>query len=306
MTTPKHFSSLSRKILIYNIAILILVIGLCLISYKYWYLRIHPKLRTPPLSELRPDSNGVPYYKEIMDIIRPLEYSVIPSLILQPDIKLNIDFKNKIWTLRNFHQYDANGNIILEYNRYGLCGELASFAYHRIKPLLSNRYTIKFANVAESGFFLVPSSSHSILIIFDTLQSKAYLLDPALHRYGPVENFNDYLISSIGETIAGIDRKAVDVSFSVNHGEPMTIRNDFISMLSVEDCNGKFDKDNFVLAIRANRRYEYTGRYILALRKNAGNTQIFEDSWFENKALPPEDISLLKQTLSAWFNALGK
>ena len=69
---------------------------------------------------------------------------------------------------------------------------------------------------------------------------------------------------------------------------------------------GKFDKNNFILAIMANHRPDYTGRCIFALQNHNGHTEIVEDKLFENEALPPEDISLLRKTLFAWFYSLGK
>lgn len=304
MTTAKHSLSLSQKIFIYKIAIFFLVIGIFIISYQYWRLRQLLILKEDGLVAIRPNSNNIPFYKEIMDIIQPMKYTIIPSLLQQPDIKLSIDFTNQTWTLQNFHQYDSDGNVTIESHRYGLCGELASYTYNRIKPLLKNRYSVKFANVAESGFFLNPYATHVILIIYDELKKDAYLLDPTFHRYGPINDYHDYLFFSFGDKIEAMDKKQTDVSFQVNHAEPLTIRKNFISMLSIEDCNGNFDKDNFTLALRANRRYDYTGRYLFALRKNAGHIESYEDKWFENEALPPEDLNILKKKLTAWFYSL--
>ena len=302
----KQSSSLSRKIFIYKIVILFLAIAILFVSYQYWQLNERSRSGKDSLLDRKIDTTAVPYYKEVMDIIRPLDYSVIPSLLQQPDIKLSIDFLNRTWTLKNFHQYDSEGNVIIEDHRYGLCGELASYTYNRIKPFFTNRYIIKFSNVSESGYFLTPYGTHVILTVYDTLNSKVYLLDPTFHRYGPLDEYHDYLFFSMAESIEGINKKETDVSFSVNHGEPMIIRNNFISVLTIEDINGKFDKDNFILSIQANHRHEYTGRYVFALRKQDGHMDILEDKWFENITLPPEDIDVLKKRLTAWFYSLGK
>jgi len=306
MTMAEQSPSLSRKIFIYKIIILFLAIGILFISYQYWQLKKHSMLGKEGLSGEKIDTTGIPYYKEIMDIIRPLDYSVIPSLKLQPDITLSIDFSNKTWTLHKLHQYNSKGNVIIEYNRYGLCGELASYTYTHIRPVLPDRYTIKFARVAQSGFFLPPGGTHVILIIYDKLLSKGYLLDPSLHRYGPIDGYQDYLFDSFGEKIEGVNNKEEDVTFRVNHGMPVTIYNNFISMFSVEDCNGKFDKDNFILSIQSNHRYDYTGRYLFSIQKKEGRITFSEDQQSEKSSLSPEDSKTIKKTLTTWFYSIGK
>ena len=167
---------MTKKIFIYQIVVFFLVVGISVLSYQNWQLRQHLEGGESRGPDSVPALQDAPYYKEIMDIIRPLDYSVIPSLVLQSNIKLSIDFTNKTWSLLNFHQFDSNGNIILDYGRYGLCGELASYTYNRIKYFFNDRYVIKFAQVSESGFFLTPNSSHAVLIIYDTVRagSKGY------------------------------------------------------------------------------------------------------------------------------------
>ena len=304
MTAQENSSLILRKLLIYKIIVFILIVGLFIVTYQNWQLRA-PLSTEKSSPNIISDPKSIPYYKEIMEIIRPLDYSVVPSFVQQPDITLSIDFSNKTWTLHKFHQYDSDGNIILEDNRHGLCGELASFTYRKIMPLFGDRYIIKFAQVAQSGYFLHPSGSHVVLVIYDKATMQPYLLDPALHRYGPLSDYQDYLFHSYSEKVEGLDSHQIDVTYKINHGMPIVIYNNYISVFTIEDVNGKFDKDNFILSLQSNRRYDYEGRYIFALRKQNGQTDVFEDKHFENKVLDPQDFQIIKKTLTAWFNSVG-
>lgn len=181
---------------------------------------------------------------------------------------------------------------------------MGSYTYNRLKPILKDKYDIKFARVAESGFFLTPKTIHSVLLIHDLSSKKAYLLDPSLHKYGPMENYDEYLYFDVGDTITGVQQKNPDVQFFVDFGTPLLIRNDFISSLSVGSYQGKFDKDNFILTIKANRRYKYAGRYGFAIRKYNGELDVTEDTWLGNEILTKEEIEKLKKTLTSWVENL--
>jgi len=221
--------------------------GLFITAYQYSKLWAKYEILAGDLPDNSYDPDKVPYYKEIMGIIRPLDYSIIPSLMLQPDITLSLDFSQRTWTLHKFHQYGPGGDIILDHGRYGLCGELASYTYVRIKPLLGDRFVVKFANVTQSGFFNTPGDTHVVLVMYDKLGSQGYVIDPSFHRYGPIDSYKDYLFSSFAESLNWVDKRKVDVSFSVNQAMPVLVHNNLISYLIVKDCNGKFDKDDFII-----------------------------------------------------------
>lgn len=281
-----------------------MAVGIMFGCYQNW--QIEHKLIALTVNKPRsdPDVPHAPYYNEIMSIIKPLEYTVVPSLLTQPDITLSIDPVKKTWTLHKFHQFDHDGNVIIENDRYGLCGELASFTYRKIKPILGDKFTVKFANVAQSGYFLHPSGSHVILLIYDNSNNQAYLIDPGLHRYGPIGDYQDYLYKSFAEDVEGINEHQEDVTYQINHGMPLLIYNEYISVFTVEDVNGKFDKNNFCFTVQSNRRYDYEGRYFLLLKTENGKVSTFEDKEFEGKVLSVDDAQVIKRTLITWFNSI--
>jgi len=240
-----------------------------------------------------------------MAIIRPLRYSGIPTLT-KPQVTLSIDFQNRTWALHNVHTFDDQGKIILENGQYGLCGELASHVYDRVYPIIKDTYQIILANVAESGFFLAPTATHIVLLIYNSTTHEAYLLDPSFQRYGVADDFENYYFINYSDTLGHIAAAYRDVSFPVETGTPLFIHNNFISSFSVGSADEKFDKDNFTLAVKANRRNQYSGRYIFAIRKKDGQIQIFNNEWFNHAALPDEDINKLKKTVGRWFFEIEK
>lgn len=292
-----------QEIRIYKIIITFLLLGFVFLSYGF-FITCQEKAFSWIFSLTeRMSFKKLPYQEEIMKIIRPLRYSGIPAL-LREEVFLSIDFENAMWTLHNIHRYDAGGNILLDEDRYGLCGELASYAYGKIYPLIKNDYDIAFARVAESGFFLHPESTHIALLIYNMNTSEAYFLDPTFQRYGQMEDFKNYLFFEFSETIEGIPERDPDVSFPVDTGTPVLLHKDFLTVFSVNRVNGQFDQNNFSFELTASRRHQYAGRYIFGIRKRNGVLETFEDPWITKDAIPRKDAEKIKQRLALWFKQL--
>lgn len=292
-----HQISTAQEILIYRRIIIVLLLGIIFLSYGLFQKR-QDDLRASFKRTLVSDKK-LPFEKEIMKIIKPLRYSGIPALI-RDEVSLSVDFKNQTWTLHNIHRYDSQGNILLEEGRYGLCGELASYTYGKIYPIVKNRYGIVFVRVAESGFFLHPKATHIVLLLYDVDTQDAYLLDPTFKRYGHVESFSNYVLFDFNDTIEGIPERDRDVSFSVDTGTPLVIYNDFISVLSVNSVDGKFDRNNFSLQITASRKHQYSGRYVFGFRKKDGINEFFEDPWIRKDVMSSRDIQRMKKKIISW------
>lgn len=244
---------------------------------------------------------SLPFYEKIMAVITPLEYSGFPDMV-RPEIKLSIDFHTRFWTLHNLHRFDANNQILLNEGRYGLCGELAAHVYQKIKSFLPNQYGVLFLRAAQSGFFLRPYSSHIILVVHDRRTGERYFLDPSFHRYGKEKDFEDYLFFEPVDVLSVLNGSTRDVDFPVDFGTPLLIRDNFLLYFMVESVDGKFDKNNFALAITANKRYKYSGRYVFALRKQNGEKQSLKNEWLLNRLLTPEEIRQLLGKINEWFD----
>ncbi len=221
--------------------------------------------------------------------------------MVKPQVTLSVNFNNWTWVLHNIHEYDAQGGIILEQGRYGLCAELATFLFEQIRPLLDGRYEVKFAKVTEPGFFPKDESNHIALLLVDKPNKQIYLLDPSFHKYASMKDLPEYHILSIQDTLSFVKDKSHDVFFGANQAIPLYIKNDFLLSFSVTSVDGKFDKGNFVFAISANRRNEATGHDIVLIGRRNKEFVDFEDKTLLNQLLTPDEIRVLFDKLKSWI-----
>jgi len=242
----------------------------------------------------------LPYQEEVHKIIDPLQYSGVP-VIARPDVTLRIDFKQRSWTLRNVHEYDAKGNILLDDNRFGLCAELATFVFEKLKPLISDDYDLKFAMVGETGFFSSGQSNHIVLLLVDKLNKQLFLIDPSFHKFASLKDLPEYNIINIQDTLSFVRDQSHDVSFSLDQAIPLDIRGDVLLSFSVTSVDGKFDPDNFILAISASERYKFGGRDILVIGRRNKQFQDIMDNHLMTQILPDAEIKILLSKLKFWI-----
>lgn len=242
----------------------------------------------------------LPFYKEITEILSPLEYSGFFAYG-RNDTTVSVDFLNQAWTVHNVHRYDPKGRILLDQNRYGVCGELASYVRDKIRSFSGDKFGIMFAQVTESGFFPGPKPTHIVLVIQEKSTRKMFVIDPSLHRYGSSKDLQEYLYFGFSNELAGIKNHETDVQFEADRGAPVLIRNGYIASIYVGNCEGKFDEDNFTIAIRAIRRFKYTGRTLLSLRKKEGQIQIFRDKELIRQVFSPEQAQQAEMIVNSWF-----
>lgn len=235
-----------------------------------------------------------------MKIIDPLEYSGVPVMV-KPQVSLSLDFDKGIWILHNIHEYDNQGVIILEEGRYGLCAELATFLFEKIKPMLDGRYEVKFAMVTESGFFANGQSNHIVLLLVDKSEGQVYLIDPSFHKYARMKDLPEYHVLNVQDTLSFEKDKSHDVSFRVDQAIPLYIKNDFLLSFSVTSVDGKFDKDNFIFVISAIRRYKYAGRDIVLIGRRNKVFEDVQDQVLLTNLLTPQEIRILFDKLKSWI-----
>jgi hypothetical protein len=238
-----------------------------------------------------------------MKIMAPLEYSGVPVMV-NPQVALSVDFGHRTWTLQNIHEYDSQGGIILEQGRFGLCAELATFLFEKIKPLLDARYVVKFAMVSESGFFSAGQSNHIVLLLVDKSDNQVYLIDPSFHKYAPIRDLPEYHVINIQDTLSFVKDKSHDVSFGVDQAIPLYIKDDFLLSFSVTSVDGKFDKDNFIFVIAANQRYKFGGRDIVLIGRHNKEFEDFQDKKILNQLLTAQEINVLFDKLKSWIEKI--
>lgn len=223
-----------------------------------------------------------PKAREIKKLIAPLKYTGLgQGLGRSKDsrMSISIDFKKHIWALRNVHEFDSNGRIVLRGNS-GLCGDLAAYTYDRVRKLLDPaRYAIRFLRVAEVSFFKGDKSSHTVLEITDKQaqpEPVVYVLDPAFRRYGSFSTFGTYEPREAYTQPDFVRDRSEDQIFLINTGPPIHIGRRVMLSLYVVPWKGKFDEKNYAILLAGLKRYDYFSKPVLYYVRQEGVTQILE------------------------------
>jgi len=296
----QQIAGLERKLWFYKACLWLILAGLVLIFVPSRIYRVANNYAARVT-----EKKDIPCYRQVMAIIRPLGYSGFQALV-RPEVNLDIDFPNNIYVIHNLHRFDESGGIILEENRYGLCGELASYVFRRVRPIMPEMYKINFVRVAESGFFANPQSTHIVLLVTDTQSSplKRYLIDPSFQRYGNVEEYDNYFFIETLNQLEFEKDQFSDVTFAINGGTPILIKDDYMIDLTIGKVNGKFDKDNFIMALGVQERYKFTSHYLFGLIKDNGRVQELENKALAMKAIDIKKYEQLKKKLQTWFHRI--
>ncbi|MEI6632026.1 MAG: hypothetical protein WCL25_05385 [bacterium] len=281
-------------------AVLFFLMGMAAVWLFRWSASTYSEIFVPTDIE-----KSIPYYEEVKKVIEPLRYSGFNAFMM-PDVKISIDFTEKKWSLHNIHRFDKDGKVMLSEGRYGVCGELAAYVYEKIRPIFPAGDNIKFISLSESGYFLHPRASHIALVItkHSLLGGETYLLDPSFHKYGRISHFDEYAFFGEMNSLPFVQERDPDQSFQVGAITPIRIKKDFLVGLVVDEMNGKFDQDNFLLAITATRRFKYAGRYLLAFRRIAGQTEIFENKHLAYNILEQETYDKLRERMVQIYSQL--
>ncbi len=247
----------------------------------------------------------VPQYEKIRKIMEPLRYSALEA-INRPEVTLTLNFENRSWILNNIRRFTADGKIMLDEGRYGACGELSAYVFQQIRPLLDHRYSIRLVRVAESSFF-PPNSSHYALFIIDSTHPQfpvTYVLDPSFRRYGRIDDFENYRFYETSEKILFVDQRIPYEVFQLGQGAPLIMQRRFLLELVVESIDGKFDKDNFALSVRATSKHNYSGRRALSLRRVDGKFELYENTAFVKEKIESKEYEVLKKRLIELYHTL--
>jgi hypothetical protein len=246
-----------------------------------------------------------PHAARIAQLIKPLRYSIIP-ILRRDDVRIELDFANKKWHLRNIHQFDAHGKIVLEGGRYGVCGHLAAYAYDQLRPLFEPQFDVAFVHVAQSGFFPAFITEHFALKITDRSSDppREFILDPSLKRYGPKSQFEDYLSIEELPSLSFMETQGADQAFRLGAGVPVEITGRYLVVLAVSRQAGVFDPNNFVVSLVAFHRHHYLGRPLLFLRNVKGQKEVLDYPDNVRRVFGVKTFARLRELLLKRFDAL--
>ncbi len=276
---------------------------------------VYPILKNNLPEFIRMAAQPPPYSKEVSEILNRLSYSAT-GMFTRPEVSITLDFDKKEWTLHNIHRFDENGNLILEDSvvwpgvKTGACGELAAYTYQKIRPLLGADYDVQFVRAAQSGFFLMPDATHIVLEIMPHKipfgkKPIPYILDPSFKRYGLADEFEDYLFFEKNGDLPFVTQQQTDLTFPVKFNIPMWIHEDYLLSFVVEGANGKFDANNYGIALLATRRNRFMSRYVLALQKQEGATWTLENEPLMKQVLKETQYVRIRKKMHEIFDQIN-
>ena len=252
---------------------------------------------------VRPQTQNLPHYDEIMKIIQPLNYSGF-YVIQKSGVTLSVDFKARTWTFHGMRRYAPDGTLLLDEERSGLCAELAYHTFQKIKPILSKQWEIKFVRVIEPDFFSSAESNHVALILGDPVTQATYLLDPSFHLYGTTTQFPQYTVLGAKDDLRSFEQKNPDVTMNIDSYFPLLIRNGSLILFSAEAISGSLDPKNFVLAISSRPRDKTSHSYLIALRKQNGQIKWLHNEGVLKKLLTQDETKEIQKKLASWAKNL--
>lgn len=286
---------------VFSIAAFFVLAGVGCIMPEWLHASTHVADKSLPASGTV--SEKLPFQETILPLIEPLQYSAVPAM-LDPEVILEVDFSKQTWTLKNFRHYNEKGELFLADGRYGLCAELVTYVYQHLKPSLGKQYSLEFARTTEPDFFNTSQSNHIILVISDQLRGEIFMLDPSFHRYGRPGAFPGYVIHSAKDVLGAFQKNDRDVTYHIGDTMPLLIRDGSLLVFSVEPIRGVLDRQNVVLAISARQRQSASGRYLFALRKQAGEVEALREEPVFEHLLSPEERAQIAQKLFSWMQSL--
>lgn len=235
---------------------------------------------------------------EVKKLLFSLVYSGVEDME-KPEVRLGVDFAQKVWTLSNLHRFDENNHVILEQNRYGLCGAQADYVYRKILPLIGPAYQIEFVRTLETKYFFDPTASiHYVLRITNrNAPEKQYLIDTVFNRYGPGEEFDNYVFQESTDHL----KFSPDVIFDVGSRIPLLIKNDYILSLSLVELGGRFDPNHLLFTLDAFGKHKLQGRPIFSIRFLEGKMEFYEDKKLAKKILSAAEFKRIKNIILTLF-----
>lgn len=284
--------------------VLVMLVGVLVGSLSYSTFLI---LKPTPLN-----TEDAPFFREnaplssfVESLVTPLRYSGIQAF-MRKNVSIKLDFENNRWFIINKWQYDDQGQVLLDDGKYGVCGELVSYTYQKIKDAFEKEgYQIRVAAVSESNYFpSMTRTTHYVLKIFDEHDSdEHFILDPSLKRYGHFLDFEDYIFSEEFSPASFFKAARTDSVFEIGSATPLLIHNEFVVNFAVREQNSRFTPENFSMGIYATKRYHYSGRPLFWIFNNNGKSVVGEYEGFGKALLGNEQYEMLRRRIIELFNA---
>ena len=109
------------------------------------------------------------------------------------------------------------------------------------------------------------------------------------------------IINNFQNNLGFLENRETDISFDAGFATPLLIKKDIIVLMSVGENSEKFDSQNFMISITANKRFSYSGRYVLLLKKENGMIKKLEDPDLIKKVFPAKIYQELYNRILSWM-----
>lgn len=206
----------------------------------------------------------LPHQEEVKEILASLRYSALEDMARE-DFGISLFFEHGAWVLENIFAYDAGGLLVNHQTKTGTCVHLCQITHELIRPLFEKDYQILFVKGNDDSFFDAEAGAgptHYLLKLRPKDSGKkALVLDPSYGLYDYKKNFADYYFAKTMEAIDLLAEDATNLALEVDTAYPLLLLNRGSQMLalSVRRVDGKYDSDNFALAVTLTKRHGEVG-----------------------------------------------
>jgi hypothetical protein len=112
-----------------------------------------------------------------------------------------------------------------------------------------------------------------------------------------LEEFEDYFFLEETDNLDFIEKKSKDITQPFSSAIPLFIRRDYLVGFTVESMYGSSGMRYFVLALTLNKKHNYAGRYLFALRSINGNTEVLENKKLAREILSEQEWDALTKKI---------
>lgn len=259
------------------------------------------------------NQQNLPEEKKIMQFLSSLDYSALED-IKRDDFYIELNFKYDVWIMRNLFSYDQSGKLVNGISRSGTCAELSQVTHDFIKPLLEENYKISFLKGNEDLFFpggADAEATHYVVKISpkepDLSNQTEFIIDPSYGIYKPLSKLKGYTFSQEMESIDLFEGNSKDLAMKVGMSYPLLLLDDkqLILSLAVKKVDDQYDRNNFALAVFANKKGGKNVDLLFMLMLRGGDTFAYKNEELVEKILSKKNAENILKIFLPLFKKIS-
>lgn len=254
-----------------------------------------------------------PQEEKIRQFLTSLHYSALDNL-KRDNFYIELKFQQGVWIMRNIFLYDQSGKLANKISRSGTCAGLSQLTYDFIKPLLEDDYKISFLKGNEDLFFrggVDAGATHYVINISPKDASlpdqRKFIIDPSYKTYKPLSKLKGYTFSQEMKSIDLFEDNSRDLAMKVGMSYPLLLLEDkkWILSLAVKKVDGQYDKNNFALAVFANKKESEVSDLLFTLMLREGEFFAYQNKERVKKILSKKITENLSQIILSLFKKIS-